>query len=195
MSEPVIPPASYEGTERNSATHDDSEPLSAPLLRACYFPGCREPVAAEPRFNKQGAPLPDPRTRFCVEHATAAKTWLADEDRDDRALQRQLLQTTMRGAGGGEDGAPKRATRGTRRVHGIGIQVDEWEREPDVFVRPVWWQQAACLGQGTTSWFPRREDARSTGSARLICRTCPVAAECVADAQEPAVMLAGTASW
>jgi WhiB family redox-sensing transcriptional regulator len=49
-------------------------------------------------------------------------------------------------------------------------------------VAPTWVQLAACRGMDTGWWFPERGDTFSGQVALTICRTCPVRAECLAEA-------------
>lgn len=50
----------------------------------------------------------------------------------------------------------------------------------DPFVAPPWWAEAACLGAGPRIFFPTRGAESKT--AKAICRSCPVRAECLEDA-------------
>src|SRR5487761_2101154 len=49
--------------------------------------------------------------------------------------------------------------------------------------RPHWHSRAACAGMGPGSFFPLTQGSRESGyvlhaTARLLCSTCPVVAEC-----------------
>ena len=44
--------------------------------------------------------------------------------------------------------------------------------------RPKWMASAACSRAGTADWFPRKGRAPTT--ARAVCQSCPVRAECLA---------------
>jgi WhiB family redox-sensing transcriptional regulator len=46
----------------------------------------------------------------------------------------------------------------------------------------TWWTRAACRGKDADQWFP--EKGGGTRAAKRICGTCPVQAECLADALE-----------
>jgi WhiB family redox-sensing transcriptional regulator len=52
----------------------------------------------------------------------------------------------------------------------------------DLVTRPAWQAQAACRGRGTTEFFPI--GGGDSLSARLVCRSCPVAKECLEYALE-----------
>lgn len=49
-----------------------------------------------------------------------------------------------------------------------------------------WRDSAACLGHDSEMWFPAgeksRDDLLQAAGAKAICATCPVQAECLADA-------------
>lgn len=47
-------------------------------------------------------------------------------------------------------------------------------------VRPSWHTDAACLGEPTEVFFPGR--GQSTAAALALCRRCPVADACLAEA-------------
>jgi WhiB family redox-sensing transcriptional regulator len=49
-------------------------------------------------------------------------------------------------------------------------------------MRPAWTRQAACRGWSTSLWFPDRGEADNGRTAKRICSSCPVRAECLADA-------------
>jgi WhiB family redox-sensing transcriptional regulator len=49
-------------------------------------------------------------------------------------------------------------------------------------LRPAWTRQAACRGWDTSLWFPERGDPDNGRIAKKICGSCPVSAECLADA-------------
>jgi WhiB family redox-sensing transcriptional regulator len=57
------------------------------------------------------------------------------------------------------------------------LEALEMVRELVSGARPAWHGQAACRGQGTSTWFP--EQGESLEPARAYCGACPVAAECV----------------
>lgn len=46
--------------------------------------------------------------------------------------------------------------------------------------RPAWHAQAACAGADPALFFPERQDP--TEPARALCRSCPVADDCLAEA-------------
>ncbi len=48
--------------------------------------------------------------------------------------------------------------------------------------RPTWHAHAACRGMGPELFFPER--GASTALGKAVCSTCPVAAECAADASD-----------
>lgn len=53
---------------------------------------------------------------------------------------------------------------------------------PDPFTRPAWHADAACREHPELSWFPGM--GVPTAPAKAVCHTCPVQAECLADALE-----------
>lgn len=48
--------------------------------------------------------------------------------------------------------------------------------------RHAWLELAACRGKPTAWWYPQRGDSFTAAVAKSICSTCPVRAECLADA-------------
>jgi WhiB family redox-sensing transcriptional regulator len=49
-----------------------------------------------------------------------------------------------------------------------------------VIGRPEWHDQAACRGRSEVNFFPYRGE--SVTAAKALCATCPVTAQCLADA-------------
>ena len=43
-----------------------------------------------------------------------------------------------------------------------------------------WMGDAACAGQDSKLWFPRRGDWRTGNKAKAICAACPVREDCLA---------------
>lgn len=54
----------------------------------------------------------------------------------------------------------------------------------DYSATTAWLELAACRGRPTEWWYPSAGDRFAIGVARSICRTCPVRAECLAEALE-----------
>ena len=51
----------------------------------------------------------------------------------------------------------------------------------DIPERPAWWDRAACLGSGPTTWVIRKGAPRQAAKLKAICSGCPVRSECLAD--------------
>jgi WhiB family redox-sensing transcriptional regulator len=139
------------------------------MSRVCFVADCSADCAP-------GSP------NFCREHFDAAERWRAQADRDGLAMERQVGAAMSGGAvsGGVEDNAPMRPTRRTLPSEFDPVRLP-------LCRRPSWWEGAACRRRGyaVDVFLPERETQGSTAQAKAICRTCPVIADCLADALTP----------
>jgi WhiB family redox-sensing transcriptional regulator len=62
-------------------------------------------------------------------------------------------------------------------------------------MRPAWTRRAACRGWDTRLFFPERGDPDLRRTAKRICSSCPVRAECLADAVEFDAANASAGIW
>jgi hypothetical protein len=65
-------------------------------------------------------------------------------------------------------------------IEGSALELLGW-------VRPGWWVEAACRGQGAARFFPaatksERERAAALDDARQVCEHCPAVAPCLQSA-------------
>ena len=80
-----------------------------------------------------------------------------------------------------------------RRSLSTRVQIASRAR-PSERVTADWWQHAACRGQDPTPWFAdgssveraewRTRKVQLQRHAKMVCRACPVAADCLAHAVE-----------
>jgi hypothetical protein len=59
----------------------------------------------------------------------------------------------------------------------MAIGAPEVPAVADVMVRPAWMAQAECIGEPHETFFPRK--GAGYRQARMLCRACPVAVECL----------------
>src|SRR4051794_38068927 len=73
-----------------------------------------------------------------------------------------------------DDGSPHLSDRGApaplRLVSAVAVSSTSWL------------ELAGCRGRPTAWWYPRLGDAFTAAVAKTVCRSCPVRAECLADA-------------
>jgi len=81
---------------------------------------------------------------------------------------------------GADHEAPDPVLEGLLRARPGDEQADPADVLLAMIGRPAWHAQAACRGVPTNLFFPRRGER--TDEARHLCATCPVTADCLAEA-------------
>jgi hypothetical protein len=69
---------------------------------------------------------------------------------------------------------PDPATAVLKWLMAPGTGSEEFPNIRDLFVRPAWMKQAACVGKPVELFFPRRGASATVARVRELCAGCPV---------------------